>query len=603
MKRFRTDRIGVLAAMLLSALSALVLSCSASGPVSEGRLPDGYWSEQQARELLDRTLEIRFAPDLSGLAEDERAALGKLLEVGEIFQELYERSKHHQALSAHGELIKLDRRLASQETRDLLDLYRLFKGPIATTLDNQRLPFLPVDLELPGKNVYPVGLEKDDLADASADLLQLRAVVRRTEAALLSADLATLRRYPVLDTLHPGLRASLSRLRSDPGGQDLYAVPYSVAFADELLEAFSLLNETAGLIESADSDFAGYLRLRARDLLADDYEAGDAAWVTGNFGRLNAQLGAYETYDDSLFGVKAFFGASLLLKDEPRSEELRSAISGLQRIEDALPCARHEKVREVIPVGVYNVVADFGQARGTNTATILPNEAHITAKYGRIILLRYNVLTDPQIFEIAKGHFQSAVVESQHGDLQIDGNFYRTLWHEVGHYLGPKVDREGRILDVALEENSDLIEELKSDLIALFSARMHRGSGHYDESRLRSVRAAGVLRVLQSVKPRRSQPYQTMQLMQWNYFLENGLLSFDPESGKMRIDYDRYHAVVEKMLELVLDIQERGDRAAAVALIEKYAVWDEAVHGKVAAAIAANESYRYRLVRYGVMGE
>ncbi|MFH0946423.1 MAG: hypothetical protein V2A76_14605 [Planctomycetota bacterium] len=337
MRRCRIDLPGTFLAIPLFALCALVFSCSTTRPEPRGRLPDGYWSEQQTREVLDRTLEVRFDPDLSGLSEAERATLGKLLEVGEIFQELYERTKHHQALSAHRELIEQDRRLASPLTRDLLDLYRLFEGPIATTLDNQRLPFLPVDPEVPGKNVYPIGLKKEALADASADLLRLRSVVRRVDAALLSEDLATLRQYPVLDTLHPGLAAELSRLRTDPDGQDLYAVPYSVAFASELLKAFLLLNEAAALIESTDPDFSDYLRQRARDLLADDYEAGDAAWVTGRFGKLNAQLGAYETYDDALFGVKAFFGASLLLLDEPRSEELRSAISGLQRIEDALP--------------------------------------------------------------------------------------------------------------------------------------------------------------------------------------------------------------------------------------------------------------------------
>ena len=30
-----------------------------------------------------------------------------------------------------------------------------------------------------------------------------------------------------------------------------------------------------------DAEFAGYLRNRARDLLSNDYESGDAAWVTG----------------------------------------------------------------------------------------------------------------------------------------------------------------------------------------------------------------------------------------------------------------------------------------------------------------------------------
>ena len=32
-------------------------------------------------------------------------------------------------------------------------------------------------------------------------------------------------------------------------------------------------------------------------------------------------------------------------------------------------------IREDIPVGVYDVIADFGQSRGGNTASILPNEA------------------------------------------------------------------------------------------------------------------------------------------------------------------------------------------------------------------------------------
>ena len=56
----------------------------------------------------------------------------------------------------------------------------------------------------------------------------------------------------------------------------------------------------ADAVEADDAEFAGYLRNRGRDLLSNDYESGDAAWVTGRFGRLNAQIGTYETYDDAL---------------------------------------------------------------------------------------------------------------------------------------------------------------------------------------------------------------------------------------------------------------------------------------------------------------
>ena len=77
-------------------------------------------------------------------------------------------------------------------------------------------------------------------------------------------------------------------------------VPYSVAYADELIKSFGLLNEAADAVEKDDEEFAKYLRNRARDLLSDDYESGDAAWVTGRFKNLNAQIGSYETYDDEL---------------------------------------------------------------------------------------------------------------------------------------------------------------------------------------------------------------------------------------------------------------------------------------------------------------
>ena len=33
------------------------------------------------------------------------------------------------------------------------------------------------------------------------------------------------------------------------------------------------------------------------------------------------------------------------------------------------------------------MIADFGQARGGNTATILPNESYLARRYGRTILL------------------------------------------------------------------------------------------------------------------------------------------------------------------------------------------------------------------------
>jgi hypothetical protein len=323
----------------------------------------------------------------------------------------------------------------------------------------------------------------------------------------------------------------------------------------------------------------------------------------GSFGNLNAQIGSFETYDDELLGVKSFMSHSVVVRDAERTRALRAALRGLQAIEDALPYEPHRKVRETIPVGVYNVVADFGQARGTNTASILPNEPRITRKYGRTILLRYNIMTHPDLVAISQAMWTAAVAPAHQGDLGAEGGFYRTLWHEIGHYLGPDRDRSGRDLGQALQEDADLFEEMKSDLVSLFAAQALRGTGDFDDARLRDVQAAGILRVLQKNQPRRGQPYQTMQLMQMNYFLEQGLLRFDEGSGRLKIDYARYPSAVSSMLEKVLAIQAAGDKGAADAFIDRYDAWTDALHERLGRAMRATERYRYRLVKYQALGE
>ena len=580
--------------------------------------PPGYWPLEKSQPIIDKTQTIRLAPDLSHLTGGERKAVANLLEVGKIFQSLYEDQRHKQALVAYRNLQNLHRTFVSPAPVDLnlLTLYRLYQGPIATTLENKREPFLPVEPVVPGKNMYPWGVKKEEIEafliahpEKGEEIMDLRSVVRQANSLNANADLAKLRKYPVLDTVHPGLRAELEAISSGrspsrPGTlrtQGFYAVPYSVAYADQLIKAHTLLNEAAAAIQKDDDEFARFLRNRARDLLSDDYESGDAAWVTGRFKNLNAQIGSYETYDDELYGVKTFFAVSLLATRQQETTALRQAMKGLQALEDSLPYDHHKKIREDIPVGVYDVIADFGQARGGNTATILPNESYLARRYGRTILLRANIMREPNIFEGTSRTFTAAVGEAQAKELTSDGNFYRTLWHEVGHYLGVDRTKDNRDLDQALQDDASAMEEMKADLVSLFVAEALHKQGYYTDAQLRSVYAGGILRVLQNVKPRRDQPYQTMQLIQWNFFLENGLLSF--EGGKLRIHYDKYHSVVGKLLQKVLEVQYAGDKAGADRFIDQYTTWKEDLHGVIAKNMRDQSRYRFRLFKYAALGE
>jgi hypothetical protein len=569
-------------------------------------LPAGYWPLAKSEEILAKTQTIRLAPDLSSLTADERSALKDLLEVGGYMQKLYEEQLHHQSAYALDRLKVTDIQLAQPKaTQNLLNIYRLFNGPIATTLTNTREAFLPVDEQRPQRNMYPLDATKEEIEAFLAanpgsreEILGERTVVRRATKENIGRDLQVLNVYAELRALHPEETERLREARQGAGNPKFfYAVPYSIAYADYLVPAFRLLNRASTSLHASDPEFARYLRNRARDLLSNDYESGDASWVTGRFNKFNAQIGSYETYDDAMFGVKAFHSASILLANEKATEELRKALGGLQAIEDALPYESHKRVKEDIPVGVYEVIADFGQARGTNTATILPNDPLFSRRYGRTILLRENIMKNPDIFAADQRVWKAATLDAHANDLAAEGNFQRTLWHEIGHYLGVDRDKQGRTLDVALEDYADSIEEMKSDLVSLFA--LHRNN----HPSLRAIQASGIRRTLQNVKPRTDQAYQRMQLVQFNWFLENGLIEADPKTARLKINYEKYPAVVQSLLKETLKLQHEGDKAAAAAFFDRWTKWTPEVHEKLAARIREAQGARWRIVRYAALGE
>ncbi|HEV7241913.1 MAG TPA: NUDIX hydrolase [Thermoanaerobaculia bacterium] len=585
------------------ALTLAMTLTAAAQPKTD--IPEGYWPLAKSEEILKKTETIRLAPDLSSLTADEKSALKDLLEVGDILQKLYEDQLHHQAAYGLDRLKVLDVQLGQPKaTQNLLDLYRLSKGPIASTLTNEREAFVPVDAQRPQRNMYPLDATREQIEtflaanpQAREEILGERTVVRRATPANVGKDLQILNVYAELRALHPTELLKLRALRQRGGESVFYAVPYSIAYADQLVPAFRLLNRAAEGLRAADPEFARFLRNRARDLLSNDYESGDASWVTGRFNKFNAQIGAYETYDDALYGVKAFHGVSLMIANPKATDELRKALGGLQAIEDALPYANHKRVKEDIPVGVYEVIADFGQARGTNTATILPNDALFSRRYGRTILLRENIMKNPEIFAADQRVWKAATLDAHASDLASEGNFQRTLWHEIGHYLGVDRDKQGRTLDVALEDYADSIEEMKSDLVSLFA--LHR----MNHPSLRAIQASGIRRTLQNVKPRRDQPYQTMQLIQFNWFLEHGLIEADPKTARLTINYEKYPEAVTSLLAETLKLQHEGDKAAAAAFFDRWTKWTPEVHEKLAARIRDAQGARWRIVRYAALGE
>ncbi len=452
----------LLATLFVAACAGSSPSGGASTPSIEGRAAvevgfdglEGFMERDACAAIMERTMRVEAHASTDGLTEGEREALRELMAVGEIFHRLYEDARHPDASRVRRHLASYEP--ANEEERAQLellrDLYWMFKGPIVRSLENERVPLAPVAAYAPQRNIYPSGVEAEAIrawaaAHPDAGLDEVRSVVRRRTAASLTADITILNRHPVLDTLHPGLR---TRLEGEPEPTGFYAVPFSLAFAEELLESHRRLRRAADLVRGDDEDLADYLEQRARDLLTDDYEAGDAVWISGRTQRLNAVIGAYETYDDHLLGLRAFHGLSILIRDPEASAELERATEHLPSFESDLPGGPYGRVQSEIPIGIYDVLIDYGQSRGTNTASILPNESHITRRYGRTILIRRNIIMNPAVLEMLQARFRAAVADEHDDDLGERGNFDRTVFHEVGHYLGPNRTEDGRTSPEAL---------------------------------------------------------------------------------------------------------------------------------------------------------
>jgi hypothetical protein len=574
---------------------------------SDASLPEGYWPAEESRKILDKTLVYRLESDLSTITPGERRVLDSLVAVGRILDDLRDLQVHHQALTARRELRRLHAELGEPDrTRDLLELDELFQGPIATTLENDLVPFLPVDPWTEGKNVYPWAIERDEVEsflerhpDARPSILGLQTAVRRATAANLRRDLATLDRRPVLDGSHPGLRGRLDRLARRPSAAMLYAVPYSVAWPEPIARAAAHLVAASDAIRDENRDLAAFLRLRARDLLHDDNEAGDAAWVRGDLGRLDAVIGAYEVYDDDLYGAKAFFAVSLFLRDEPATAALRRALDDLHQVEAALPYESRRVLRSDIPASSADILAAFGGGKSTG-AEILPNDADLTRKYGRKILVRRNLYTHPEAFARARSRWDAVIDRDHQAALTPEGRYQQVVWHEIGHYLGPATVRTGKSIEGSLEDDASPIEELKAELVSQFAAHELRELGHLTDTEVQGIAAGATLASLRPVKPIRSQPYPTLWLMTFNWFLEQGYLVY--EDGSLWIRWDRHREAVTGMLREVLRIQDTGSKADAAAFIERYTTWDDR-HETLARAMRAAEKSRYARQVYGLLDD
>jgi hypothetical protein len=470
--------------------------------------------------------EVTLAADLTYLTEDQREMLALLIDAADVMDDLFwkqaYRADHDQWLDS----ISNDaaRRFAA-----------INYGPW-DRLANER-PFIEAAGPRPlGANFYPPDMSKEEF-----------------ETAYL-----------------PGKEGLYTLIRRDPAGA-LHAVPYHVAYADELKKAADILRRAAGLAVS--TDFANYLKLRANALISDSFQVSDLYWMDVKDNEIELVIGPIETYEDRLLGLKAAYEAYVLVKDMEWSARLAQLAMLLPQLQAGLPVAdayKQETPGSDSDLNAYDIVYYAGRSNaGPKTIAInLPNDPDVQLQKGTRRLQLKNAMR-AKFDEILEPIADVLVDESQRGYVSFDAFFANVMFHEVAHGLGVKYTiTGGDAVRQALRDVAAGMEEGKADVLGLYMVTELAGAGELGDVDLRDYYVTFMANVFRSIRFGASNAQGKANMVCFNFFAEHGAIVRDSQTGRYRVDFERMESATRELSRLLLTLQGDGDYDGAKALMD-----------------------------------
>ncbi len=376
---------------------------------------------------------------------------------------------------------------------------------------------------------------------------------------------------------HPADRAKLY----DPltvvrrRGRALIAVPYHEEYRHWLVPMSRLLNEAAGL--SDDAAFASFLRLRAKALLSDDYFPSDAAWVDLVNPKFDLIFAPYETYLDDFLGVKASYGAAVLIRNEAESKKLEVFQRDVPSIQEALPLSaqdRPSKAGHATPMEVMDSPVRGGDLRHGYQAVAdnLPNDPRIHEQKGTKKIFFKNYM-DARVEYVILPIARRLLREDQARMVSAQGYLTTTLMHEISHGLGPAFARtpQGKrdIREMIGAQYAGL-EEAKADIVGLFGLKWLVDHGRYPADALNGSYASEVAGIFRAVRFGIAEAHGRAEIMEFNYFVERSALELDAALGRYVINFERMPDAIAGLARELLEQEATGDAARVSAWFIKY---------------------------------
>ncbi|WP_141621824.1 hypothetical protein [Myxococcus sp. AB036A] len=525
---------------LLSLLGAAMLSgaATAAEKTPPARFPD-------AAEL--QRLTVRFAPvelrvDLKALPESERRALARIVQASKLMDALFLRQRW-----AGNESLLLD--LVRDTTplgRARLQAFLLDKGPW-NSLDEAR-PFIPgVPAKPASANFYPAGATQ---AEVEAWVKSLPEAQQKEATGFYTT------------------------IRRGTDGRFI-TVPYSVEYQGELAQAAALLREAAALTQQP--TLKAFLTSRADAFLSNDYYASEVAWMELD-ASIEPTIGPYEVYEDEWFNYKAAFEAFVGLRDDAETQKLAKFSGQLQGLENNLPIdpkLRNPKLGALAPIRVINSLFSSGDGnRGVQTAAFnLPNDERVSEKMGSKRVMLKNVQEakfERVLLPIAK----VALTPADQKDVSFDAFFTHILMHELMHGLGPSnitVGGKATTVRKELQAASSAIEEAKADISGLWALQRLVDTGVIDKSLERTMYTTFLASAFRSIRFGVDEAHGKGIAVQLNSFLDTGAVKVNAD-GTFSVVPAKMKQAVISLTKQLMEIQGRGDRKAAEALLAKHGV-------------------------------
>ncbi|HUM04517.1 MAG TPA: hypothetical protein VLT90_03590 [Terriglobales bacterium] len=359
----------------------------------------------------------------------------------------------------------------------------------------------------------------------------------------------------------------------------LETVPYGVAYRSFLEPAGAALREAAKL--SDDAAFAKFLELRADALLSDDYFPSDLAWLDLKNPKFDIIFAPYETYMDSLLGVKGSYGAAVMIRNEKESKKLELYQKYVAEIQDALPLAAEDRPSKhglETPMEVMDTPYRAGDLTHGYQAVAdnLPNDPRVHEQKGSKKLFFKNFM-DARVNYVILPVAKKLMDPKQAAKVTGDGYMQGTIMHEIAHGLGPAFVRTaaGKVsIREAIGHQFSGLEEAKADVVGMFGLKWLVDNGAVPKEKLQEYYTSYVGGMFRTVRFGTAEAHGQAEMMEFNYLSERGAVKRGA-NGRYSIDYAKMPGAIADLAKELLEIEATGDRERAENWFKKYGTMPE----------------------------